>query len=45
MSRRSLTLAVLAIVSFVVTACASPTAPRHEDACTGWLGNSQKTCP
>jgi hypothetical protein len=45
MSRRSLTLAVLAIVSFVVTACASPTAPRHEEPCTGWGGAATKTCP
>jgi hypothetical protein len=45
MSRRSLTLAVLTIVSFVVTACASPTAPRHDAPCSGWSGAEGKTCP
>jgi len=32
MSRRQLTLFVVALVSFAVTACGtSPTAPRHDD--------------
>jgi hypothetical protein len=46
MSRRALSLAVLTIVTYVVAACASPTAPRNEETCRGqWAGSSGKTCP
>jgi hypothetical protein len=31
MSRRQLTLLVVALTSFVITACAQPTAPRRAD--------------
>jgi hypothetical protein len=46
MSRRALTLAVLTIMTFVVAACSSPTAPRNEDACkTPWVGSGGRSCP
>jgi hypothetical protein len=48
MSRRTLTLAVLTIMTYVVAACASPTAPRNEQAedCRGgWQGGTYRTCP
>lgn len=47
MSRRTLTLAVLTIMTYVVAACSSPTAPRNEesDCKSGWGGASTKTCP
>ena len=47
MSRRALTLAVLTIMTYVVAACSSPTAPRNEDTCKSgqWSGSSTKTCP
>jgi hypothetical protein len=47
MSRRALTLAVLTIMTYVVAACSSPTAPRNEETdCRGhWSGSSGKTCP
>jgi hypothetical protein len=45
MSRRALTLAVLTIMTYVVAACSSPTAPRNEDPCRGgWGGSDTKTC-
>ncbi len=44
MSRRTLTLAVLTIMTYVVAACSSPTAPRIEDCKSGWIGGSGKTC-
>ena len=44
MSRRALTFAVLTIMTYVVAACSSPTAPRNEDCKTGWGGSSGKTC-
>jgi len=45
MSRRALTLAVLTIVTYVVAACSSPTAPRNEDTCKAtWSGSSSKSC-
>ena len=47
MSRRTLTLVLLTIVTSVVTACSSPTAPRNEDStdCRGvWVGSGGKTC-
>jgi hypothetical protein len=49
MSRRALTLAVLTIMTYVVAACASPTAPRNDDVTDdcrgGWIGSSGRTCP
>ena len=48
MSRRALTLAVLTIMTYVVAACSSPTAPRNEetgDCKGGWLGSHGETCP
>jgi hypothetical protein len=46
MSRRSLTLAVLTIMTYVVAACSSPTAPRNDDDCRGgWAGGSGRVCP
>jgi hypothetical protein len=48
MSRRTLTLAVLTIMTYVVAACASPTAPRNEepqDCRGGWSGANTRTCP
>jgi hypothetical protein len=46
MSRRALTLAVLTIMTYVVAACSSPTAPRNDDECKGgWVGSGTKTCP
>lgn len=47
MSRRALTLAVLTIMTYVVAACSSPTAPRNDDPeeCRGgWQGGSGR-CP
>jgi hypothetical protein len=46
MSRRTLTLAVLTVMTFVVAACSSPTAPRNDDAeCRGgWVGGSGREC-
>jgi hypothetical protein len=46
MSRRILTLAVLTIMTYVVAACSSPTAPRNDDSeCRGgWIGSSGRTC-
>jgi hypothetical protein len=43
MSRRTITLAILSIMTFVVAACSSPTAPRN-DECRAWSGSSGKTC-
>jgi hypothetical protein len=46
MSRRALTLAILTVITYVVTACATPTAPRNDDTCKGgWGGANTKTCP
>jgi hypothetical protein len=45
MSRRSLTLALLTMMTFVVAACSSPTAPRNDDCKSGWVGSGSKTCP
>jgi hypothetical protein len=46
MSRRTVTLAVLTIMSFVVAACSSPTAPRNDDPdCRGgWSGADTRSC-
>jgi hypothetical protein len=47
MSRRALTLTVLTILTYVVTACSSPTAPRDaaSDECRGgWQGGSGRSC-
>jgi hypothetical protein len=46
MSRRTLTLALLTIMTYVVAACASPTAPRNdEDECRGgWSGSGTRGC-
>jgi hypothetical protein len=46
MTRRNLTLAFLTIMTFVVAACSSPTAPRSDDAeCKGgWSGSGSKSC-
>jgi hypothetical protein len=46
MSRRTLTLALLTIMTYVVAACSSPTAPRNDDAdCRGgWAGSDTRTC-
>jgi hypothetical protein len=46
MSRRSLTYLVLTIMTYVVAACSSPTAPRNDDPeCRGgWQGGS-RDCP
>jgi hypothetical protein len=45
MSRRALTLAALTIVTYVVTACSSPTAPRNDECRGTFSGSSGKTCP
>lgn len=48
MSRRTLTLALLTIMTYVVAACSSPTAPRNddpEDCRGGWTGSGSKVCP
>jgi hypothetical protein len=47
MSRRTLTFVVLTIMTYVVAACSSPTAPRNDDAeCRGgWSGSSGRECP
>jgi hypothetical protein len=46
MSRRTLTLAVLTIMTYVVAACSSPTAPRNDDdTCRGgWAGAEGRSC-
>jgi hypothetical protein len=45
MSRRALTLVFLTIVTYVVAACSSPTAPRNDDECRGgWGGSDTKIC-
>jgi hypothetical protein len=44
MTRRTLTLAVLTIMTYVVAACSSPTAPRNDECRGGWLGDSGRTC-
>ncbi len=40
MSRRKMTYLVLAIASFVVAACANPTAPQHDGCISGYEGSS-----
>jgi hypothetical protein len=44
--RRTLTLAILTFVTFVVAACSSPTAPSNSDGeCRGgWGGANGRTC-
>jgi hypothetical protein len=46
MSRRALTLAVLTIMTYVVAACSSPTAPRNDDpeTCRGGMQGSSGRC-
>lgn len=44
MSRRKMTYLVLAIASFVVAACANPTAPQHDGCISGYEGSTGITC-
>jgi hypothetical protein len=45
MSRRHIAYAVLVVASFVVSACAAPTAPVSEDTtCRGWVVGSNISC-
>jgi hypothetical protein len=44
MSRRKITYLLLAVASFVVAACASPTAPQHDACIGGYVGSSGIAC-
>ena len=47
MSRRTLTYAALVLVTYVLAACAQPTAPQGSDTTSckgGWGGSNTKSC-